>query len=136
MRFASFMVALLLASNVYAEDAHRVVAQKIAEDVKAQAIVYLGVGYICQDALGISFLNAANQIAVHAFTILGPMGSPQAVRDLRDRATSIVDEQLKIIRREQKKLPASAAEFCLEQSQEAQKELDLSLSKFRMATGR
>ncbi|NKJ38795.1 hypothetical protein [Rhizobium sp. SG570] len=136
MRVFLFIAAFMVASSVYAEDADRTAASKAAEEVGTQGIIYLGVAYICQDAIGASFYDLARERTVQAFSSLGPMDNPQAIRNSRDRAANIVDEQMKNFRREQKKLPARAAERCLQELQAAQRQLDLSISKFRIAARR
>ena len=136
MRVISFIAALMVASSVYAEGADRTAASDAAKEVVTQGIIYLSVAYVCQDAIGASFYDLVRERTVQAFTFLSPMDSPQAIRNSQDRAANIVDEQMEIIRREHKQAPATAAENCLETLQAAQRQLDLSLSKFKIAAHR
>ncbi|WP_336802457.1 hypothetical protein [Kaistia sp. MMO-174] len=124
MKVLHFLAALaVIATSATAEEATPV--QRAAEKMFEDAFTYMGVAYICQDAIGAAYYHSARSIAEQVVR--------KAVKSDAD-AVVIVDDFDKRTRRENKKrAPAANYEKCMDTLMEAQTNSRVSRARFDKA---
>ncbi len=108
-----------------ANNATRKAAVNAAQQMVSDVFTYMGVAYICEDAIGIGHYYAARSAAENALRIGGKSDA--------DAIIAVDDFDKRIKREHKKKAPAANTQKCLDNLLKSQQDYKVSKARFEKA---